>query len=210
MTIHRAVALGAILAILPASRAVVALDDPKETGIDGEGYVGSWLVLAPIKLADGQDGAEALGEEQIKDEESLKPRAGDKVEVAGKGLTWKAAEAEDGVLDFNKVIGEVIENAVAYAVVYLVAEDEQTNVTLKVGSDDQVRVYLNGKKVHSNDEARPLEKDEDVVDGLALKKGRNVLVVKVVNEGEDWSSSVRIVGKEGAPIKGVKATTRAE
>jgi hypothetical protein len=90
------------------------------------------------------------------------------------------------------------------------AEDDVADVTFKVGSDDQVRIYLNGKRIHSVDEARPFEKDEDTVGGLSLKKGRNVLVMKVVNEGEDWEGSLRVLGKDGAPIKGLKATTKAE
>jgi hypothetical protein len=211
MMIHRAAVLATILAILPAGRAVVALeDDDAKGGIDAEGYIGSWLVLSPIKLDEGQGGAEGLAKEQVKDEADLKPKAGDKVEVAGKELAWKAAEAEDGVVDFNKIIGEVTEQSVAYAVSYLESDEDQADVTFKVGSDDQVRVYLNGKRVHSNDEARPFEKDEDTIAGLSLKKGRNVLVLKVVNEGEDWSGSVRVLDKDGAPIKGLKATTKAE
>jgi hypothetical protein len=210
MTIHRAVALATLLAILPAGRAVVALDDDAKAGIDGEGYVGSWLVLAPIKLDEGQDGAEGLGKEQVKDEAALKPKAGDKVDVAGKELAWKAAEAEDGILDFNKLLGDTTEQSVGYAVTYLMAEDDVADVTFKVGSDDQVCLYLNGKRIHSVAEARPFEKDEDTVAGLSLKKGRNVLVMKVVNEGEDWEGSVRVLGKDGALIKGLKATTKAE
>jgi len=57
---------------------------------------------------------------------------------------------------------------------------------------------------------RPLEKDEDSVPGLALKKGLNVLVVKVVNEEEDWAVSARFVDKDGKPVAGLKATTKRE
>ena len=68
-----------------------------------------------------------------------------------------------------------------------------------------------GKAIHANDEARPLDKDDaDTIEGVTLKKGRNVLVLKVVNEGGDWQGSIRIVDKDGNPIKGLIATIEPE
>jgi hypothetical protein len=130
--------------------------------------------------------------------------------VGGKDLTWKECHAKDQILDFNDLLGKQTENSVGYAVAYITADADVAEVTLKLGSDDQVKVYLNGKVVHSNDEGRPLEKDEDNIDGLALKRGQNVLVVKVVNEEEDWEVSARFVNKDGKPIGGLKATTKRE
>jgi hypothetical protein len=191
-------------------KATIESEDDANAGIDGEGYISKWLILAPIPLEDGQDGAAGLAKQQINDEASLNPKLGDKIELAGKECVWKAARAEDGVLDFNEILGQETENSVAYAVSVIILEDDKSGVTLKVGSDDQVRVYLNGKQIHSNDEARPLEKDQDTIEGLSLKKGRNVLVMKVVNEGSDWGASARFVDKDGAPIKGIKATIEPE
>ena len=76
----------------------------------------NWLVLAPIPMEKDQEGPDALGKQQVKDEASLKPKADDKIEVDGKELTWKAAEAKEGVLNFNDISGGVTPNSVAYAV----------------------------------------------------------------------------------------------
>ncbi len=51
-----------------------------------------------------------------------------------------------------------------------------------VGSDDGVRVWLNGVQVHSNQAQRALAPDQDAVK-LKLKKGENVLIIKIVNAG---------------------------
>ena len=67
---------------------------------------------------------------------------------------------------------------------------------------------LNGKPIHSHDEGRPFEKDEDSVLGLSLRRGLNVLVVKLINEEEDWAVSARFVDKDGQPVAGLKATTK--
>ena len=202
---NRAIPLMAILAaVLPAT----VVGDQVKDGIDAEGYICTWLVLAPIPLKQGQEGAGALDEEPVKGEANLKPEAGDKLEVDGKDLTWKECPAKDQILDFNGLLGKRTENSVGYAVAYITADADVANLTLKLGSDDQVKVYLNGKPIHSNDEGRPFEKDEDSVLGLSLRRGLNVLVVKLINEEEDWAVSARFVDKDGKPVAGLKATTK--
>jgi hypothetical protein len=202
----RAMPLMVVLAAVSASATVVG-DEPKD-GIDAEGYVCAWLVLAPVPLKEGQGGADALDEESITGEANVRPEAGDKLDVGGKDITWKECPARDQVLDFNGLLGKQTERSVGYAVAYITADADVADLALKLGSDDQVKVYLNGKPIHSHDEGRPLEKDEDSVPGLSLKKGLNVLVVKVVNEEEDWLVSARLVDKDGKPAAGLKATTK--
>ena len=202
---NQAIPLMAILAaVLPAT----VVGDQIKDGIDAEGYICTWLVLAPLPLKQGQEGAGALDEEQVKGEANLKPEAGDKLDVDGKDLTWKECPAKDQVLDFNSLLGKRTENSVGYAVAYITADADVADLTLKLGSDDQVKVYLNGKPIHSNDEGRPFEKDEDSVLGLSLRRGLNVLVVKLINEEEDWAVSARFVDKDGKPVAGLKATTK--
>lgn len=202
---NRAIPLMAILAaVLPTT----VVGDQVKDGIDAEGYICTWLVLAPIPLKQGQEGAGALDEEPVKGEANLKPEAGDKLDVDGKDLTWKECPAKDQILDFNGLLGKRTENSVGYAVAYITADADVADLTLKLGSDDQVKVYLNGKPIHSNDEGRPFEKDEDSVLGLSLRRGLNVLVVKLINEEEDWAVSARFVDKDGKPVAGLKATTK--
>ena len=203
---HRATPLVVVMAAVLSGTTAVG-DDAKE-GFDAEGYVCTWLVLAPIPLNEGQNGADALEKDGVAGEANLKPEAGDKVDVGGKNLTWKECHAKEQILDFNELLGKKTENSVGYAVAYIVADADVDDVTLKVGSDDQIKVYLNGKAIHSHDEGRPLEKDEDNIAGLSLRKGRNVLVVKVVNEEDDWAMSARFVDKDGKPVTGLKATTK--
>ena len=44
---------------------------------DSEGYIRHWVMLAPVALRDGETCAEALLNEQLKDEAALRPKAGD-------------------------------------------------------------------------------------------------------------------------------------
>jgi hypothetical protein len=195
------VAASALLA-LPAGAAAGG----DESGLDGEGFVQRWLVLAPIPLAEGQSGADGLDKEQVAGEAKLRPKAGDKVTVGGKGLVWKEHACKDHLLDLNAVLGAETEDSVAYAVSYVVAPEEMTGVKMKTGSDDQAKVYLNGKEVFKNAEARATEKDQDTTE-VTLRKGVNVLVAKVVNEKMEWSFCVRFTDKDGKPVTNLRAKT---
>jgi len=194
-------AAGALLVIAGS-----AFPDEKESGTNADGYITTWLLLAPIPMDDGQSGADALDKQQVKDEAKLRPKAGDKIKAGGKELEWKKYQANEDFLDFNEFLGKQTEDSVGYAVCYVLASEEMKGVQLKIGSDDQCKVYLNGKEVHKFGEPRPLEKDEDTAE-VTLQKGANVFVFKIVNEKVDWSGSARFLDKDGKPVKGLKATT---
>lgn len=187
-----------LLAVLCS--AAPAADD-KDSFTD-EGFVRTWLILAPIPLNDNQDGADGLAKEQIKDEAKLQPKDGDKATAGNKELIWKKHTAPEHLVDFNAILGNVTEDSVGYAVCYLVADAER-KVKMKTGSDDQLKVYLNGKKVFEFTEPRSADKDQDTTD-VTLQKGVNVLVCKVVNEKADWSLCVRFVDKDDKPVKDLK------
>jgi hypothetical protein len=182
-----------------------AFPDEEPTGLNDEGFITTWLLLAPIPLEKGQSGADALNKEQLKNEAKLQPKAGDKVKVGGKELVWKMYRAKDYYFDVNTYLGQQTEDSVGYAVCYIHTDAELKDITLKAGSDDQAKVYLNGKEVLKQEEDRPLEPDEDST-AVTLQKGVNVLVFKVINEKEDWSGCARFLDKDGKVIKGLKVT----
>jgi hypothetical protein len=196
----RATALAALAATALAFAAAPAADD-KDTFTD-EGFIRTWLVLAPIPLDENQSGADGLGKEQIKDEAKLQPKDGDKVKAGKAELTWKKHTTPDYFVDFNAILGKQTEDSVGYAVCYVVA-DAEMKVKMKTGSDDQLKVYLNGKKVFEFTDARSADKDQDTTD-VTLQKGVNTLLCKVVNEKVDWQVSCRFVDKDDKPVKNLK------
>ena len=172
---------------------------------DEEGFIRNWLVLAPLPFGEGaENGTAALGKQQVADEANLKPKEGDKVKSGDKEIAWKAHKADSHLVDFNAALGNKTEDSVGYAVCYIVADQEMPGLTLKTGSDDQAKVYLNGKEIFKNEEARATEKDQDSNPNVTLQKGVNVIVFKVVNEKEDWSGCLRFVDKDDKPVTNVK------
>jgi hypothetical protein len=171
---------------------------------DADGSIRNWLVLAPLTYGEATSGTEALDKEQVKDEAKLKPKEGDTVEIIDTDYTWKKYEASTYQLDFNAFLKKEVEDCVGYAVCYLVADAAMNNLVLKIGSDDQCKVYLNGKEVLRNPTPRMLAKDQDSASDITLEKGVNVVVFKIVNEKLGWYGCLRFTDQDGKPITKLK------
>ena len=165
---------------------------------DAEGFIRDWLVLAPIAI-EGESGADQIDKDFVNGEATVKPKAGDTITVGGQALTWTAHKSADYFIDFLAAFGKTRGEYVAgYAITYIVA-DEDMKVTLALSSNDQGKAWLNGQQVFRFADTRTLEKDSDRSD-VTLKKGRNVLLLKVINEVNNWQGCARFL-KDGAPVK---------
>jgi hypothetical protein len=90
-------------------------------------------------------------------------------------------------------------------VCYLVSELPQAELRMRIGSDDQSKVYLNGQLVYEWREPRAFLADQDDVK-VQLNNGLNVVVFKVVNETRDWQGSLRLTEMDGQPVKALRVT----
>lgn len=169
---------------------------------DADGYIRDWVMLAPIALPDGQTCAEALLKDQIPNEAAVRPKAGDKIKVGGKELTWRNVTAATNYFDFNETLKSINDHAAGYMVTYIECEKETPDVILAVASNDQGRIYFNGVDIYAFTEARPLMLDADK-GRVTLKKGVNVMVFKVTNEQNSWQGAMRLLDKVGAPLKNI-------
>src|SRR5436190_14876634 len=141
---HTAIILCGLLALVfvPINVSRAADNAP-----DNDGFIRNWLMLAPIKLAQENNGAEEIDKQQIKDEGKIQPKEGEKTKAGDTELTWKAIKAAEAFFDVNEILGSQTENAAGYFVAYINVPAEKKDVTLLMGSNDQGKVYLNGKEV---------------------------------------------------------------
>lgn len=93
----------------------------------------------------------------------------------------------------------------SYALTTLVSKTDQSNVMMKVGSDDSIKVWLNGEVVFSNATNRVYKKSSDVFP-VNLKKGDNLLLVKVSDRDGPWAMHVG-VDAEVFPVHRAPTTT---
>jgi hypothetical protein len=188
----------AIAALLMSS--VRAADTPRP---DAKGYIRDWVMLAPIALPEGRACADLIIEEQIKNEAALQPKEGDTVKIRGKDLVWKHITASTNHFDFNLILKSVNDHVAGFMVTYIESDKDLADVTMALGSNDQGRLYLNGKDIYAFQDARPLELDADK-GKVHLKKGVNVVVFKVINEQNSWQGAMRFLDQAGAPVTDLK------
>jgi hypothetical protein len=168
---------------------------------DAEGFIRNWLVLAPVAI-EGDQGATEIDRDFLKGEATIKPKAGETVTVGSQSLNWTAHQTSDFFIDFLQGFGKDRgEYVAAYAVAYVIA-DAEMNVTLAISSNDQGKAWVNGKQVFRFGETRTLEKDTDKSE-VTLVKGQNILVLKVINEVNNWQGCARFT-KDGVGVKNIK------
>ena len=110
----------------------------------------------------------------------------------GKMLQWIQAEAHksDGQLDCDTVYGNH-----EFCLVYgyaCIQSDRDKDALLKMGSDDGIKVWLNGQHVHSLEAMRGYSRDSDQAK-VRLKKGPNHLLVKLCQLAGAWGFGVSVV-----------------
>jgi WD40 repeat protein/serine/threonine protein kinase len=172
------------------------------------GGVKQWLVLGPIRST--VEGLEALDQELIPQESMVQPRTGESIRAGESTNIWQAVPSDDYVLDlsdFNQIPGW---RSVAYAVCYIESETNRSGLWMKVGSDDQYKVYLNGKEIYQQAHRRGHVFDQDVI-GVEFRTGLNVLVFKLtrlheLQAGINWRASVHFTDAAGQPVKGIRVT----
>jgi hypothetical protein len=133
----------------------------------------------------------------LADEATLAPRSGDRVPVGEKHRKWKAGTFKDFVVDYNAFIGAQTDNAAGYAVTYVHCDEEVTGVQLAVAFNDFGKAYLNGKEVVKQTEGGALQKDR-VTAAVVLNKGRNILVLKTINEANNFQACARFKNEDGS------------
>ena len=121
-------------------------------------------------------------------------------EGVGATIKWEkwADDTPDGFVDFRYIF-EPDQWVLAYAWT-TVTSPETREVQLRVGSDDDVKVWLNGKEVLSRNIARAAKPDQDIV-SVTLNEGENQLLVKVCNREMDWGFYLRFTDSNGKALE---------
>jgi hypothetical protein len=83
-----------------------------------------------------------------------------------------------------------------------ITSERDRGAQLEIGSDDGVKVWLNGKIVHVNNAIRPCTLYEDKVK-VTLNRGIKRLLLKVTQGGGEWSACCCLRAPDGAPLDGV-------
>ncbi len=153
-------------------------------------FLQDWLILGSIPVS----GIGELDKDLLAGaggEANVRPSDGQPVTISGNEFKWKAAKCKD-IFDLSGFFqGGRTVNAVAYAY-GTVNRKEAGKVSFLLGSDDGVKVWLNGKLIHRMAVGRSLTMDEDgfVAD---MNAGENHLLLKISQATGGWGFAVRMV-----------------
>lgn len=150
-----------------------------------------WHVIGPFKTASGKMDLEQVHPIEtellaLNGTPDLKSayRDGDK------SLKWtKATAHKKGAVDLNAALGKATQcNAYAYAEIDSVHARE---CVLKCGSDDGLKIWINGKLVHTHDGNRGYTLNSDQVPAY-LQAGINRILVKISQDNAGWAFGLAV------------------
>ena len=185
-------------------------DAPKESGpmsdLDGVTYDGlnpdefmtRWAFLGPMSIHGVAYPPEEENQLKAFDEEAFDlGKFEPKIKIGDEEYEWMKLHSRTAVVEPPRPA-----NRLYYVYGYAWAQidmPKETRAVLGIGSDDAVKVWLNGKLVHRHWVKRGPSKDNDLVP-VTFKKGKNQLVVKILNGAMGWGFLCRAVKVETEPI----------
>ena len=181
-----------------------------ETSLDK--ITGPWLwMIAPTKA--GQGGANSTNVDSLFEASSGKiTEANVAVNGAAEGdavgdLVWTLGEiAPTGGNNVTNLINQIglgkgdVDDHSIYGLITLESTTAQSGVTMRTGSNDSIKIWLNGEVVHNNPINRGAEDFQDTFK-VNLVAGDNLLLVKVSDRSEHWSMFVGIDADVNAVYK---------
>ncbi len=117
-------------------------------------------------------------------------------------FAWKTIESTEDVVDLGEHLSSEPSSA-AYAAA-LVEASEAQSFLIGLGSDDGVRVWLNGELVHDHWVSRPVVRDQDLIE-VTLPKGPNRLLLKIFNQTADWGFACRRLSPQSQVDRMIRA-----
>jgi hypothetical protein len=163
-------------------------------GLEPGKFLRKWLFVGPLPIPWAGEGYFPDAETQKKAFDADLPdlaRLERTVKVGDTDYSWMLLEADQGVIDLTTVSDRWYVVAYARAQINM---PEETQGVLGIGSDDSVKVWLNGQLVHEHWEThgRGAVADNDRVP-VTFKKGANLLVLKIQNGGGPWGFACRLL-----------------
>ncbi len=110
---------------------------------------------------------------------------------AGETILWKLVKSEvkNGKVNLDRELGRV-----EWAIAFGYTEFESVHpreATLRCGSDDGIKIWLNGQLIHTNEVGRGYNPMSDEMQ-VHIKAGTNRLLVKVDNYTSSWAFGVLV------------------
>lgn len=151
----------------------------------------SWFCAGPYRI-EGKQGPDLF-------DIAFPPELPESQDVVWRRLPVPPDSAQPGAMDLSDLVGG--DHCVVYAKTRLYVPDGQ-KVIFKIGSDDGIKLWLNGNLVHANNAVRGLTPDQDRAAG-DLHAGWNQLLAKITQHTVGCGFTIRVEGASGAEPPGL-------
>ena len=154
-----------------------------------------WLTIGPF------DNTGGIGYNTVYiPEETTQIDLNAKYEGVSGEVTWQ--QGTDKVYDGFYTFGDDEKMLTSYAWITFTSPDER-QAQIRFDSDDQGKVWLNGKKVYAHRRTRGAQIDRRTIP-VTITTGKNTILVKVSNESLPWGFYLRITDSDGNPYDDLK------
>ena len=204
---------------------------------DDQGFIRRWMLLEPVGKPNRSNTPfvdsylrEHLNQEYFKDQKTIMPKNGQKVNVTytveempanfdyrnptpptiktvKDKLAWHELESNRynvKLFRFASGLDKTVYGVIFFAVTVIECDEDIENVRLAVGSNSGSLWWLNGEETLILSGDRRMVQDDCVSKRITLKKGRNVLRGAVINGPGMSDFCVRFIDEKGNPVKGYK------
>jgi len=197
---------------------------------NSKGFIPGWLVTGPVEFPLIGFGipvdTTGIGEPDIS------PSSGDysmsTLPENEKTEWFPQSVSDNGFLDFNKTLQWNVNTKIpikiwysraGYAFTTVISESDKDAV-LAVGSNSQMKIFLNGKNIYSTNDSRNAVPDQDTIK-IKLKKGSNDIIVRVLNTHTNlglaffgvikwqWGFYARLLEADGHQMTDIKYMIRS-
>jgi HEAT repeat protein len=157
-----------------------------------EDYITDWLVSGPYRQGNKK------GNELF--DVAFPPEDPDAENIEWKQQPVTRDPARYWFIDLTRSCGG--SHPVGYLRTYLWSPKTQ-EILLELGSDDGIKVWLNGEVIHANNVPRGCDRAQDKVT-TTLNQGWNELLLKITNIGGAWAGCARVRAPDGSHVEGLK------
>lgn len=185
---------------------------------DSDGFIRRWLILEPIVKPNptnivftGSYVREGLSPETFPGDFAAVPRPGE-TSATAKPPVWHALDSklwDVKLFNFAQSLGKPKYGVIFWVVTVIDSPREMKNVRLAVGSNSASRWWLNGEEAVELFDDRRMVMDDVLSDRVTLRKGRNVIRGAVINGPGLSDFCLRLLDKDGAPIRDVEIDVQA-
>lgn len=149
------------------------------------GFIRTWMLAGPFDSTGGAGFQAVYPPEKGVDLAATYPGKNEQV------VKWTEHTTQQsyGVIDLNKAVGKHM-GAAAYAYAVVTSPGKRP-VQIRVGSNNSIKIFLNGKQVFFHEEYHHGQRMDQYTAPAILQEGRNELLLKVCQneQKEDWAQT---------------------